>query len=386
MSLANSSLASTNSSMSTSGNIQTTGTMPDWMNNLTNNALQSSGITGVQKPMAKPSYLSAATTKSGGLTSFLGSNIGGMIDSIGSAILPQVENSSGVNTAFQVGDTISSGLMAVNPALGGIAKGVMFGAKALNVLTGGKANTFNQDKEAFAEVGGDYSGTSALASDAASKSGKRYGGLFSGGPAAANRVIAEANKQQRVISQISENTKDDKLKQSTMSTIYNNKYGQGLNGGYNQGAIHSGKVGLKLPTKQDMKKIQDSLNKFKQGGQVASFLVATQPSIEEFKSGGQIKGNVIPEGALHARKNNMDNPDITKKGIPVVSENKDGLMQQAEIERNEIIFNKEVTTKLEEFYKDGSDEAAIECGKLLATEIVENTEDRTGLLKEMTTK
>jgi hypothetical protein len=32
--------------------------------------------------------------------------------------------------------------------------------------------------------------------------------------------------------------------------------------------------------------------------------------------------NVIPEGALHARLNHMDNKDFTKKGIPVVA--KDG--------------------------------------------------------------
>jgi hypothetical protein len=39
--------------------------------------------------------------------------------------------------------------------------------------------------------------------------------------------------------------------------------------------------------------------------------------------------------------------------------------QQAEIELNEIIFNLEVTQKLEELCKDGSDKAAIEAGKLL---------------------
>ena len=44
-------------------------------------------------------------------------------------------------------------------------------------------------------------------------------------------------------------------------------------------------------------------------------------SIPEFQNGGSI--NVIPDGALHARKHNMDVDGITKKGIPVVSE-KDG--------------------------------------------------------------
>jgi hypothetical protein len=78
----------------------------------------------------------------------------------------------------------------------------------------------------------------------------------------------------------------------------------------------------------------------------------------------------------------MENDEhITKKGIPVVDING---TQQAEIECNEIIFRKEVTNKLEELAKDGSDEAAIEAGKLLAQEIIENTDDRTGLIQQVT--
>lgn len=91
--------------------------------------------------------------------------------------------------------------------------------------------------------------------------------------------------------------------------------------------------------------------------------------------------NVIPEGALHARLHHMDNADeLTKKGIPVIDNKGE---QQAEIELNEIIFNLEVTKKLEELCKDGSDEAAIEAGKLLVQEILFNTEDRTGLINTL---
>jgi hypothetical protein len=58
---------------------------------------------------------------------------------------------------------------------------------------------------------------------------------------------------------------------------------------------------------------------------------------QAFKQGGQM--SVIPEGALHARKNNMDGAgeDFTAKGIPVVDNQGE---QQAEIECNEIIFRK----------------------------------------------
>lgn len=99
--------------------------------------------------------------------------------------------------------------------------------------------------------------------------------------------------------------------------------------------------------------------------------------------------NVIPEGALHAHKHNMEHAnDLTKKGIPVVDNKGE---QQAEVEKNEIIFNLEVTKKLEELHskymneestQKEKDELAIEAGKVLVYEILHNTEDKTGLIKE----
>ena len=111
-------------------------------------------------------------------------------------------------------------------------------------------------------------------------------------------------------------------------------------------------------------------------------------SAQKFQEGGSI--NVIPEGALHARKHNMDMEGITPKGIPVIS-NKEGgeVEQQAEIEREEIIFRLEVTKKLEElekkFYDSETsqkekDECALEAGKLLVEEILYNTQDNTNKL------
>ena len=80
----------------------------------------------------------------------------------------------------------------------------------------------------------------------------------------------------------------------------------------------------------------------------------------------------------------MDIDNITKKGIPVVVQKEGGeVEQQAEVERNEIIFSLEVTQKLEKLCKDGSDEAAIEAGKILVKEILENTVDNTGLINEI---
>ena len=112
---------------------------------------------------------------------------------------------------------------------------------------------------------------------------------------------------------------------------------------------------------------------------------------QAFKQGGQM--SVIPEGALHARKNNMEGAgeDFTSKGIPVVDNEGE---QQAEIERNEIIFSKDVTDKIEELYKkyneeesnSKKDEIAIKMGKIITCEIVKNTDDKTGLIQDVANK
>lgn len=114
-------------------------------------------------------------------------------------------------------------------------------------------------------------------------------------------------------------------------------------------------------------------------------------SPQAFKQGGQM--TVIPEGALHARKNNMEGAgeDFTAKGIPVVDNKGE---QQAEIERNEIIFRKEVTEKMEKLYKkfeeeespSKKDDIAIEMGKIITCEIVKHTDDKTGLISEVEQK
>ena len=113
---------------------------------------------------------------------------------------------------------------------------------------------------------------------------------------------------------------------------------------------------------------------------------------KSFKEGGSI----IPEGALHKNLNHLEevNPDlkgeITKKGIPVISNEEGGeIVQHAEIEEGEIIFQKSVTEKIEELYKEYNkedisqsekDELAIKAGKIIAKEIMEKTDDKVGLI------
>lgn len=106
-----------------------------------------------------------------------------------------------------------------------------------------------------------------------------------------------------------------------------------------------------------------------------------RPYTTSYKSGGSF--NVIPDGALHKNKHHMEGAEgLTKKGIPVITEEDGKKVQQAEIEVNEIIFRLEVTEQLEKLAKEGTDEAALEAGKLITEEILHNTHDNTGLIKE----
>lgn len=149
------------------------------------------------------------------------------------------------------------------------------------------------------------------------------------------------------------------------------------------------------PYVESQHSLEELLNYFKEYEPNSNLIYQGQlyPSqVEAFKSGGQM--NVIPEGALHARKNNMEGAgeDFTSKGIPVMS---NGGEQVAEIERNEIIFCKRVTDKIEEAYKKFNsnevsntekDELAVKIGKFLTKEILENTDDRTDLIQEVQQK
>lgn len=142
------------------------------------------------------------------------------------------------------------------------------------------------------------------------------------------------------------------------------------------------------------KKSKQGTPQHKNGGSIIELISETTISlvdplnVPEFQNGGSI--NVIPDGALHARKHNMNLDGITEKGIPVVSEKDDGkIEQQAEIEKEEVIFRLEVTQKLEElekkYYSEEAsqkekDEYALEAGKLITEELLYNTKDNAGLL------
>lgn len=502
----------------------------------------------------------AKSAKMGGI----GATIGAASDLVGS-FMPQKTEYDGAKgditqTMDSVYDGISDAAMSLGPVgmlAGGIMKGGALLGKGLNALGGGtdgmtstdailgssflsltplglvngfggkKADTITKDNEAFAQVGSSYTGSESSVNDALQKSGKKYGLFSSGARKRANKEIAEAKRQQSIISDISQDVQDRTAIRTAMAAINGNRRGFHMQGGYDQAAIRVGRQGMpiellekartiikaqqgtkisdpfqvylqSLPENQrdstnyrvkdyweyngrpkdfeeakrkgmfveqeDFDDTGKSLGKSWHGFTVAENpntgelefmkssshptiqkeldwynsddgadfrsqyeLVKTEPyykyvkrktpikqetpqhrnggsiielisettislvdplNVPEFQNGGSI--NVIPDGALHARKHNMNLDGITEKGIPVVSEKDNGkIEQQAEIEKEEVIFRLEVTQKLEELEKKYySEEAsqkekdayALEAGKLITEELLHNTKDNAGLL------
>lgn len=191
----------------------------------------------------------------------------------------------------------------------------------------------------------------------------------------ANAEIAEAKRKQNIVAGIADEASDAFANQRGSMDMLNTRNLLNMSGGYRQRGSYIGRNGLKLPSAEEMQRAVETVARIRQQKKEAP------KTIEEFKEGGKM--NVIPEGALHAHKHHMDIDGITPKGIAVVTQEEGGVVQHAEIERNEIIFTKEVTEELERLYKDGSDEAAIQAGKLIAKQIIENTQDNTGLISEV---
>lgn len=202
-----------------------------------------------------------------------------------------------------------------------------------------------------------YTGTAATGVTAQQNAGAKL--LF--GKRKANNMIREQKRKDNMVQDILSDAQDDFA--ASNNPLAYNRMQMSRSGGFQATAV--GKEGMKIFSKDDLERARNILK-----------------GVQRFQDGGKM--NVIPEGALHARKHNMELDEVTKKGIPVVTEKSDGgLLQQAEIERDEIIFNLDVTKKLEELMREGTDEAAIEAGKLLVQEILHNTQDNTGLINEV---
>lgn len=288
---------------------------------------------------------------------------------------------------------------------------------AINGFAGKRADKFSANRDTIEKVGSSYGGTVKTIEDAASKSGKKYGLFSSSSRRKANRQMADARGKQNIMTGIADEASNQR---AMINDLNYTNYNFNLSGGYDQRYMRAAKSGMKLQDKIDFVKqrrfntrinldtkeiewepIITDIEEFKEGGNLPelwepiieedTWEPIITDYIEEYKEGGNIKEeletpeieetnqkNLIPEGALHKNKHHMEHTEgLTQKGIPVVDNDGE---QQAEIELNEIIFTLEVTKKLEELYRSGSDEDAIEAGKLLVKEILFNTDDRTGLI------
>ena len=243
------------------------------------------------------------------------------------------------------------------------------GTSMLVGMLGGRTSGYELSNDAE-EMESGYSGTVGNMRAAEELANKRM--LF--GRHKVNSFIDSATKNDQILSQI--NTTNTMRKQSD---YYQDLQHQNINRYAGQNYLNTvvGKSGMKLMSITDARRIVALKN--------------NDLDITKLQNGGEIPGidtSVIPEGALHARKNNLsdlneDLEDATKKGIPVMEAN-NGVVegQIAEVEKEEIIFRLEITKQLEELRDDGSEEAMIEAGKLIANELITNTQDNAGIIME----
>lgn len=496
------------------------------------NANTNKAVNGLSKSAANMATGTAGSTVKPGGGLFSKANIGntmskagGYADMIGSFI-PKKEQSAlatGLNQGYDAAANMISSVPGVGTIVGGAMKiGGMLsdGLTALGVGTdqmtttdkildskfmkltpmglvnafgAKKADTIYKDNETWEQQGSAYGGSMAKVDDALTKSGKKYGAFSGKARRKANAQIAEAKRQQNLVSDINQEAQDAFAASNYSGIGLRNELA--LSGGYRNMAV--GRNGMKILdaesqwAREVLNKARE-VNKLQKGGKVdgitgaapkitfeswyetvpsdrndttsynlrRAFELAPKEELEawrtssvedlrngknhlnsvylnpktgiyefmkaknhptlkyelewynskdpeaikfrnaydldmsgdyykyvpkKFAEGGKV--NVIPDGALHAHKHHLEDispeyEQVTSKGIPVVTEEEGGkLKQHAEIERNEIIFRLEVTKKLEELMKDGSDDAAIEAGKLLVHEIINNTVDNTGLME-----
>lgn len=496
------------------------------------NANTNKAVNGLSKSAANMATGTAGSTVKPGGGLFSKANIGntmskagGYADMIGSFI-PKKEQSAlttGLNQGYDAAANMISSVPGVGTIVGGAMKiGGMLsdGLTSLGVGTdqmtttdkildskfmkltpmglvnafgAKKADTIYKDNETWEQQGSAYGGSMAKVDDALTKSGKKYGAFSGKARRKANAQIAEAKRQQNLVSDINQEAQDAFAASNYSGIGLRNELA--LSGGYRNMAV--GRNGMKILdaesqwAREVLNKARE-VNKLQKGGKVdgitgaapkitfeswyetvpsdrndttsynlrRAFELAPKEELEawrtssvedlrngknhlnsvylnpktgiyefmkaknhptlkyelewynskdpeaikfrnaydldmsgdyykyvpkKFAEGGTV--NVIPDGALHAHKHHLEDispeyEQVTSKGIPVVTEEEGGkLKQHAEIERNEIIFRLEVTKKLEELMKDGSDDAAIEAGKLLAHEIINNTVDNTGLME-----
>jgi hypothetical protein len=325
-------------------------------------ALNAIGAAGSQIASATKGFNETQSTINSGINSAISMIPGvgplasaalGTFDAIGGALGAKIDTLD-ANDAARAG---LSGANKANELLGALpGVGTVLGAFAGKTIQSNKSAEIDNLTNAYGSSTADIEAAQGMG-------GKRM--LF--GKGKANRFINEQNRVNKLLTDIGLENK--LVKSNTMAENYVSQNQNRYSGATPQ--LLLAKSGIKFPKLEEAKQLLQSWTNKKES------------DLQRFKEGGKIQ-NVIVEGALHARKHDLEskNPklegNITKKGIPVISKSEGGeITQQAEIETGELVLNIDLTNKLEVLYKDGSDEAMIEAGKLLAKELIKNTKDKT---------
>lgn len=310
---------------------------------------------------------------------------------------------SGLNTAYGAVSKVAAQFGPIGQAVSGVMQTVSMMGKGLDALTGGATTTsgkttidsmLNSDFFKLTGIGLVNSifgkKSKAYNKDLAANINIGYTGAFGVDKAKYGLFSGSARKRATRL-----NERVDAGNLNKLSAIYAGKQEnlastntwqdisarnqQDLLGGVNYNIL-SAKGGAKINPAKLRNLVKKANAKKKE---------QKQEDVSKFADGGQL--NVIPDGALHKNLNHLDGDigeAVTKKGIPVITYDDGGeITQHAEIEKDEIIFNKQTTEMLESLFKKygeasnkEKDALAIEAGKFLTTEILENTDDRTGLL------
>lgn len=319
--------------------------------------LSTSGLT--QEQASTREGIRSAISSAGPIGAIIGA-ASGVVDAIGSATGLNLDNID-ADAAKRAGIGGKAATQGFINSLPGVSMLVgMFGGRTAKSY---KSAEIDQMTNAYGGSVADINAAQAL-------SGKRMLGTGK-----ANKFIREQNRVNNLITDIS---LESKLRKSNSAGDTYLSQNQNKYAGYTPQLLLS-KKGMKFPELDVARSI------------INSWTVRSTEEPQKFQLGGKM--NLIPEGALHARKHNLEkvNPElegqITSKGIPVVAQGEGGVIQQAEIEKEEVIFRKEFTDKLEGLYKqyqeDSSDDVAIEAGKLICYELLKNTDDRSGLIKSV---
>lgn len=319
--------------------------------------LSTSGLT--QEQASTREGIRSAISSVGPIGAIIGA-ASGVVDAIGSAIGLNLDNidADAAKRAGIGGKAATQGFINSLP-----------GASMLVGMFGGRTAKSYKSAE-IDQMTNAYGGSVADINAAQALSGKRMLGTGK-----ANKFIREQNRVNNLITDIS---LESKLRKSNSAGDTYLSQNQNKYAGYTPQLLLS-KKGMKFPELDTARSL------------INSWKVKPTEDPQKFQLGGKM--NLIPEGALHARKHNLEkvNPElegqITRKGIPVVAQGEGGVIQQAEIEKEEVIFRKEFTDELERLYKqyqdDSSEDIAIEAGKLICFELLKNTDDRSGLIKSI---